>query len=120
MKDVQLSVGNKDRKACLEPKPKLVKGGADKGMQLKKPTLKNSSQGSAAKVEKCPSPLVQMKILQFSGMGEEEESRKRELERSPGESPPEKSKKETRIPGLHVPMKGKTKAKSSPTKHSSF
>jgi hypothetical protein len=94
----------------------MVKGGADKGLQPKKPTLKNSSQGCAAKGEK--SPLVQMKILQFSGKGEEEESRKREIERSPGESPPEKSKKETKIPGLHVKKKGQVK--SSPSKHSSF
>ena len=110
------SYGCHNRKACLEPKPKMVKGGTDKGLQPKKPTLKNLSQGCAAKGEK--SPLVQMKILQFSGKGEEEESRKREIERSPGESPPEKSKKETKIPGLHVKNKGKVK--SSPSKHSSF
>ena len=114
------SYGCHNRKACLEPKLKLVKGGADKVIQLKKPTLKNSTQGSAARVEKSASPLVQMKILQFSGKGEEEESRKREIERSPGESPPEKSKKETRIPGLPVSAKNKNKAKSSPSKHSLF
>ena len=109
--------GCHNRKACLEPKPKLVKGGADKGGHTKKLLMKSLSVGNATKTEKSASPMVQMKILQFSGKGDEEESRKRDIERSPGESPPEKTKKETKIPGLH---KTRVKGKSPASKHSSF
>ena len=101
----------------MEPKPKLVKGGADKGGLTKKPLVKSLSVGNTTKTEKSASPMVQMKILQFSAKGEEEESRKRDIERSPGQSPPEKSKKETTIPGLH---KTKGKGRSPESKHSSF
>ena len=73
-----------------------------------------------AKVEICTSSMVQMEILQFSGKGEEDESRKREIERSPGDSPPEKSQKESRIPGLNMVHKNKGKGKPSPSKHSIF
>ena len=113
------SYGCHNRKACLEPKPKLVKGGAEKVAQPKKPLVKSLSLESTAKLEKCTSPMVQMKILQFSEKREEDESRKRDIERSPGDSPPEKSHKESRIPGLHIVPKNKGK-KSSPSKHSSF
>ena len=111
------SYGCHNRKACLEPKPKLVKGGTDKGGHQKKPLVKNLSVGNMTKTEKTASPMVQMKIRQFSGKGEEEESRKRDIERSPGESPPEKSKKETKIPGLH---KSKGKGRSPSSKHATF
>ena len=114
------SYGCHNRKACLEPKAKLVKGGAEKVVQIKKLAVKSQSLGSMAKVEICTSSMVQMEILQFSGKGEEDESRKKEIERSPGDSPPEKSQKESRIPGLNMVHKNKGKGKPLPSKHSIF
>ena len=114
------SYGCHNRKACLEPKPKLVKGSTEKGAPTKKLPVKGLNLGYTTKIDKSSSPLVQMKILQFSGKGDDEESRKRDIERSPGDSPPEKSQKESKIPGLHVSQKTKGKGKSPSSKHSSF
>ena len=62
------SYGCHNRKACLEPKAKLVKGGAEKVVQIKKLAVKSQSLGSMAEI--WTSSMVQMEILQFSGKGE--------------------------------------------------
>ena len=109
--------GCHNRKECLEPKPKLVKGSTDKSSTQKKPLLRNLS---TTRIDKSVSPMVQEKILHFSAKSEDEEKRKRESERSPGNTPPGKERKETRIPGLHNSKKLKEKGKTPASKHASF
>ena len=112
--------GCHNRNECLEPKPKLVK---DKASSQKKPLLKNlsiSKETTTARSEKIVSPMVQEKILQFSGRSDEEDKRKRDSERSPGGTPPGKGLKETKIPGLNITKKGRGKGKSPAQKHASF
>ena len=72
------------------------------------------------RTENSVSPMVKEKILQFTGKSDDEESKKRDSERSPGHTPPGKEMKESRIPGLNNAKKGKGKGKSPGSKHASF
>ena len=85
--------------------------------------MRNLSAGREVitpRMEKSVSPMVQEKILQFSGKNDEEETKKRDSERSPGQTPPGKEIKETRIPGLNYSKKSKGKGRSPASKHASF
>ena len=82
--------GCRNRKECLELKPKLVRVITDKASSLKKPLTKNLSivkETTTARTEKIVSPMVQEIILHFSGRRDKEDKRKRDSERSPGGTP---------------------------------
>ena len=87
--------GCHNRKKCLEPKPKLVKGSSDKVLIQKKPLTKNLR---TARIDRSVSPMVQENILHITAKRDDDETRKPESERSPGDTPPGKGRKETRIP----------------------
>ena len=72
------------------------------------------------RTDKSKLPMVQEKILQFSGKIDDEETKKRDSERSPGQTPPGKEIKETKIPGLYNHNKTKGKGRSPASKHASF